>query len=83
MGEHRDLTDEGQTVKVPKLPEGGNSSDGGEPETTAAPREGGARSGGGGPVKTGDEANPASYLFLLCLAGAGMAGMLLQKRRSR
>ena len=73
VAEHKDIEDDGQTVKVKEEPE--EPTEPQEPETPATPHK---------PTdspKTGDSTNIALFAGLLALSGAGIAGAYFFKRR--
>ena len=75
--EHKDITDEGQTVTIKEVPETPVHEETKKPETPDTPSHKVTDS-----PKTGDNTNVAAFAVLLGLSAAGLAFAVYKKRRS-
>ena len=75
--EHKDITDEGQTVTIKEVPETPVHEETMKPETPDTPSHKVTDS-----PKTGDNTNVAAFAVLLGLSAAGLAFAAYKKRRS-
>ena len=78
MTEHKDITDDGQTVTIKKVPEVPDT-----PKDTDTPDTPSKVTKTSDSPKTGDNTNIYAYLAMLGLSCVGLGGMLYFKRRRK
>ena len=78
VAEHKDITDDGQTVTIKEVPEVPDT-----PKDTDTPDTPSTITKTSDSLKTGDNTNSYAYLVMLGLSCVGLGGMLYFKRRRK